>query len=124
MGGTSEVTFNLKTFTPVITVPNNKELETPKEIALVLGKEEIETPKLLELLLEIARAFNAKVHVLTIYKASIYKEEVMVESNENMLDYYLEHFYSEHNFEQNEDVEQGILDFVVEKEIDLLAIIL
>ncbi|MEM8929252.1 MAG: universal stress protein [Bacteroidota bacterium] len=108
---------------PIITVPYGSEAKTPKDIALVLGKEEIERPKVLGLLLGIARSFNAKVHVLTIYKESIYGEKVLVETNENTLEYYLEHFYAEHNFEKNQDIEKGILDYIEEKNIDLLVIL-
>lgn len=108
---------------PVVTIPFSAEAEVPKAIALVLGKEEIETPKVLSTLLDIARMFNARVHVLTIYKESIYKEKAIVESNENTLEYYLEHFYIEHDFQKNEDVEQGIYNYIKDKEIDLLAIL-
>ena len=108
---------------PIITVPYVYETKTPKEIALVLGKEEIEDPKVLGLLLQIARSFDAKVHVLTIYKESIYGEKTVVETNEDTLEYYLEHFYAEHNFEKNQDVEKGIYDYINEKNIDLLVII-
>ncbi|NKI31281.1 universal stress protein [Croceivirga thetidis] len=107
----------------MISVPFGTEASTPKEIALVLGKEEIENPHVLGLLLDIARSFDAKVHVLTIYKDSIYGEKVMVETNEETLEYYLEHFYAEHSFEKNQDVEKGILDYIEEKSIDLLAIL-
>ena len=108
---------------PVLTVPFGSETAIPKEIALVLGKEEIENPKILRLLLDVARTFNAKVHVLTIYKESIYEENVVVETNEESLEYYLEHFYSEHNFEKNQDIEKGILEYIEEKNIDLLTIL-
>ncbi len=108
---------------PIITIPFGSEVTMPKEIALVLGKEEIEDPKVLRLLLQIARTFNAKVHVLTIYKESIYGENVVVESNEETLEYYLEHFYAEHNFKKNQDIEQGIFDYIENKNIDLLAIL-
>ncbi|MEM8508873.1 MAG: universal stress protein [Bacteroidota bacterium] len=108
---------------PIITVPFGSEIKDPMEIALVLGKEEIENPKVLSLLLDVARTFNAKVHVLTIYKESIYGENAVVETNEESLEYYLEHFYSEHNFEKNQDIEKGILGYIDEKNIDLLAIL-
>ncbi|MEM1338608.1 MAG: universal stress protein [Bacteroidota bacterium] len=108
---------------PIITVPFGSEIKDPMEIALVLGKEEIENPKVLSLLLDVARTFNAKVHVLTIYKESIYGENAVVETNEESLEYYLEHFYSEHNFEKNQDIEKGILGYIEEKNIDLLAIL-
>ena len=113
----------LESDSPVISVPFGTEIEVPKEIALVLGKEEIEMPSVLSLLLDIARTFNAKVHVLTIYKESIYGEKAVVETNEDTLEYYLEHFYSEHNFQKNQDIEKGILDYIEEKNIDLLAIL-
>ncbi|BFP40210.1 universal stress protein [Flavobacteriaceae bacterium GF1] len=108
---------------PVISVPFGTQIQKPQAIALVLGKEEIEEPKVLGLLLDVARSFNAKVHVLTIYKESIYEEKVIVETNERTLEYYLEHFYAEHTFEKNEDIEKGILDYIEEKNIDLLAIL-
>lgn len=108
---------------PVITVPFSTKAEVPKEIALVLGKEEIEYPNVLSTLLDVARMFNARVHVLTIYKESVYKEKAIVESNENTLEYYLEHFYTAHDFQKNEDVEKGIYDYIKEKEIDMLAIL-
>jgi nucleotide-binding universal stress UspA family protein len=108
---------------PVLTVPYGGELDTPKEIALVLGKETIEHPTVLATLLDVSRMFNAKVHVLTIYKDSIYDEAVVVEDNEETLAYYLEHFYAEHTFEKNQDIEKGILEYIAEKNIDLLAII-
>ena len=108
---------------PVITVPFKTSTDVPKEIALVLGKEEIERPEVLALLLHIVRSFNARVHVLTIYKESIYAERAIVEGNEASLEYYLEHFYEEHTFEKNEDIEQGILNYIEEKGIDLLTIL-
>ncbi len=120
---TNTSTLVLNADCPVMTVPFGQELEPPKEIALVLGKETIEHPAVLGTLLDISRMFNAKVHVLTIYKDSIYEEAVVVEDNEETLEYYLEHFYAEHRFEKNQDIEQGILDYIAEKGIDLLAII-
>ncbi|WP_343487264.1 universal stress protein [Allomuricauda sp. d1] len=113
----------LEANSPVISVPYGTEINTPKHIALVLGKEEIERPKVLGVLLDVARTFNAKVHVLTIYKESIYGEKAVVETNENTLEYYLEHFYDEHYFSKNQDIEQGILEYIDNKDIDLLAIL-
>ena len=108
---------------PVISVPLGSESKRPEEIALVLGKEEIEDTSVLDFLLAVARSFNAKVHVLTIYAESVYAENVEVASNEDSLEYYLENFYVEHSFEKNQDVEQGIYNYLEEKDIDLLVII-
>ena len=120
---TNTSTLVLEADCPVITVPFGSETAIPKEIALVLGKEVIENPKILGLLLDIARTFNARVHVLTIYKESIYDENAVVETNEESLQYYLEHFYAEHNFAKNQDIEKGILEYIEEKDIDLLTIL-
>ena len=112
---------------PVLTIPFGTEAKPPQDIALVLGREEIEDTSVLELLLDISRLFNARVHVLTIYKGSIYEEEMTgstsSEKNEETLEYFLEHFYEEHVFTKNQDVEKGIFDYVEEKNIDLLAIL-
>lgn len=108
---------------PVISVPYGCGIKAPKEIALVMGKEEIDDKEVLRTLLDIARTFDSKVHVLTIYKESVYAEESIVDSTENLLEYYLEHFYVEHTFNKSEDVEEGILNYINRKNIDLLAIL-
>ena len=120
---TNTSTLVLEADGPVISVPYGTEVQVPKKIALVLGKEEIEQPKVLGVLLAIARMFDAQVHVLTIYKESVWGEKVVVESNENTLEYYLEHFYDQHHFSKNQDIEKGILDYIDKKDIDLLAIL-
>ncbi|HBU79763.1 MAG TPA: universal stress protein [Muricauda sp.] len=108
---------------PVISIPYGTEIKDPKNIALVMGGERIDDKEVLGTLLDVARTFDARVHVLTIYKDSIYDEEAVIESNENLLEYYLEHFYADHTFTKNEDIEQGILDYIKEKNIDLLTIL-
>ncbi|MEM9868404.1 MAG: universal stress protein [Bacteroidota bacterium] len=108
---------------PVLSVPYGCEIAQPKQIALLVGKEEIEDKEVLQMLLTIARTFDTKVHVLTIYKESVYAEEAMVDRTEHLLEYYLEHFYMEHSFNKNEDIEQGILNYINAKNIDVLAIL-
>ncbi|WP_318343920.1 universal stress protein [Flagellimonas baculiformis] len=108
---------------PVISIPYGCPIKEPKNIALVMGGEIIEDKEVLNTLLEIARTFDSKVHVLTIYKESVYEEEVVGDSTDNLLEYYLEHFYAEHNFSKNQDVEEGILEYIQEKDIDMLTIL-
>ncbi|MEM9646921.1 MAG: universal stress protein [Bacteroidota bacterium] len=108
---------------PVISVPYGCPIKEPKDIALVMGGEEIDDKKVLKTLLDVARTFNSRVHVLTIYKESVYAEDSVVDSTENLLEYYLEHFYVEHAFSKNQDVEEGILEYITKKKIDLLAIL-
>ena len=107
----------------VISIPFGSPVKVPKDIALVMGREEIDDKDVLKTLLDIARTFDSRVHVLTIYKESVYAEESIVDSTENLLEYYLEHFYEEHAFSKNQDVEEGILEYITKKNIDLLAIL-
>ena len=107
----------------VISIPYGCNNGAPKNIALLLGAEKIEDKEVLSTLLDLARTFDSRVHVLTIYKESIYDEKAIVETTEELLEYYLEHFYADHTFNKNEDIEQGILSYIEEKEIDLLVIL-
>lgn len=109
---------------PVLVVPENFEDFQIKNIALVLGKEEIDDREALETLLEVSRKFNAQVHVLTIENTSeMYGYSKADQTNENLLEYYLENFYSEHTFIENSDVVRGILSHATKKEMDLIAIL-
>jgi nucleotide-binding universal stress UspA family protein len=107
----------------VIAIPD-KELEfSIKKIALVLGKDKIEDRSVLETLLRITRRFNAKVVVLTVQnEEGIYGYSENDESNENLLEYYLEGFYSHHAFIENPDIVAGIDDYVTKNEIDMIAV--
>ena len=109
---------------PVLVVPENTKEFALKKIALTLGKEIIEDSPKLSVLLDITRRFNAQVHVLTIQgKNGHVGYSQADETNENILEYYLETFYSHHQFMDNEDVEKGIFDYVNDKEIEMLVII-
>ena len=109
---------------PVLVVPEKVEEFQVSKIALVLGKDEIDDPSVLGTLLETVRRFHAQVHVLTICNEDgTYGYSVTDEKNENTITYYLENFYSHHIFLENEDVVEGILDYVKNKEIDMIAIL-
>lgn len=109
---------------PVLVVPYGLENFKIKNIALVLGTEEIEDRKVLRTLLELARKFNAKVHVITIKnKPETYGYSEVDEKNENTLKYYLENFYSEHVYIENPDIVEGILSYASKKDIDIISIL-
>ncbi|MEK6155363.1 universal stress protein [Flavobacteriaceae bacterium 3-367] len=109
---------------PVLTVQGSAEEFKLKSIALVLGKDKIEDVEVLGTLLEVARRFNAMVHVLTVQnEPGVYGYSKADESNENVLEYYLENFYSHHMFMENPDVVAGIFNYAEEKDIDLIAIL-
>ena len=110
---------------PVLVVPaETREDFSLRKIALVLGPDEIDDPNLLHTLLQVSRRFNASVTVLTIAGEGQqfgYTEEE--EHNEHLLEYYLESFYSHHVYIKNEDVVQGIFDYVRDHDIDMVAIL-
>ncbi len=109
---------------PVLVVPWGYQDFKLKRIALVLGKEEIDDPEDLGLLLQFARRFNAKVHVITIKNQSgSYGYSEKEEKNEKAIEYYLEHFYTERVFIKNEDVVDGILTYASNCDIDLITIL-
>lgn len=107
---------------PVLVVPYGCAVKVPREIALLIGNERIEQPALLEMLLDIARTFDSKVHVLTIFKESILAEYGNDEQTEDTLAYYLEHFFAEHHFKKDDNIEEGIVDYIGKRNIDLLTI--
>lgn len=110
---------------PVLVVP----MDTPEEfslsrIALVLGPNEIDDPSLLATLLDVCRSYGARVTVLTIEnEPGTYGYSPEEERNERLLEYYLESFYSHHAYIKNENVVEGIFEYVDQHEIDMVAIL-
>ncbi|WP_373057792.1 universal stress protein [Zunongwangia sp. H14] len=108
---------------PVLVIPEKAKPFRLKTIILTLGKEKIADKDALYTLLEVSRRFGAEVHILTIDKektAMGYSEDD--ESNENTLQYFLEMFYSHHSFLENEDIEKGIMEYLDNHNVDMLAI--
>jgi nucleotide-binding universal stress UspA family protein len=117
-------TLVLEADCPVLVVPYNDKKFKIKHIALVLGKEKIDDTETLNTLLDVARKFNAKVHVVTIEnKPESYGYSNIDVENENALAYYLENFYEDHTFIKNPDVVEGIFSYVSKKDIDMITIL-
>lgn len=105
----------------VLVVPERTDTFAVKNIALALGKNEIDDSFALGTLHDVARKFGAKVHILTISN-----EEggiVTEDKNESILEYYLETLHYQYAFPKNTDIEEGIFEYVKEKDIDMLAIL-
>lgn len=123
-GTTNTSQLVLEADCPVLVIPKTAREFQLKNIALVLGKDEIEDTEVLATLLDVARSFNARVHVLTIEnEPGLYGYSQSEERNERLLEYYLESFYADHIFIENPDVVQGISDYAADKEIDMIAIL-
>lgn len=108
---------------PVLVIPEKVKPFRLNTIILTVGTEKIADRSPLYVLLDVSRKFKAQVHVLTVHKSSVtsgYSEDD--ESNENILQYFLEMFYSHHSFSESEDIEKGILEYIEKHDIDMLAI--
>ena len=107
---------------PVIVVPAGTEHFDVKKIALAIGKNEVDDPDALDVLLVIARNFDAKIHVLTIYDEG--DPDVYASTpNEEELRYHLERYYDRDAFVISSNIMDAIFDYVKEHDIDMLAII-
>ncbi len=114
----------LEAHCPVLVIPQTTSEFQVKNMALVLGREEIEDTAVLGTLLDVARRFNARVHVLTIKnEPGEYGYSPADEKNEKLLEYYLESFYAHHMYIENPDIVKGISEYAAEKEIDMIVIL-
>lgn len=107
---------------PVLLVPQKVEYQYINKILLTIDYKKIKDSGILNSLHQLARSYDAKVHVLYVGK----KEEVEKEEREhieNILDYFLETIDHYYDFSDLEDIEEGITKFIKEKKIDLLAMV-
>jgi nucleotide-binding universal stress UspA family protein len=106
---------------PVLVIPEKFSKFSISNIALALGPNIIDNSNGFQVLHDLARTFDAKVHVLTVNREG---ETVSFEDeNEEVLEYYLDSLLYFHAFPQNSDIELGITNYVDQNDIDLLAII-
>ncbi len=124
LGPTNTSKLVLEADCPVLVVPSDLGEFRLKNIALVLGKEVIDDTQDLSMLLEVSQRFNAKVHVITIKnRPETFGYSENDQKNENLIQYYLENFYSEHVFIENPDLVDGILNYATQRNIDVITIL-
>ena len=108
---------------PVLVIPEKSQGFNLRNIVLTTGEEKIPDRNVLFTLLEIARRFNAKVNLLTIGRdKKMMGDSEYDEFNEKTIEYFLEMFYSHHTFIANEDIVEGINQYLEKQHIDMLAI--
>jgi hypothetical protein len=107
---------------PVIAVPMSFEAFKLKNITLAIDKSEIEKPDLLTTLLVIARKFDAKINVLTIYDEDD-ADFLHERENESTLAYYFEKYYDSSSEIRSSNIADSIIEYDKKKAIDMLAII-
>ena len=107
---------------PVIAIPKSFNTFKLKNITLAIDKTEIENPELLTVLLAIARKFDAKIHVLTIYDEDD-KDFFKERENESALTYYFEKFYDKSSAIRSSNIAKSIIEYDKRKSIDMLVVI-
>ncbi len=106
----------------VLVVPEKATSFQIKNIALALDLEEFDNSFDLGIVHDIARWYDAKVHILTINN----RTDGSVPSDKkvaDMLEYYLDTLNFHYAFPKNTDIEKGIEKYVNENEIDMLVIL-
>ena len=106
---------------PVLVIPDQVKEFSLKNIALALGENIIDNSGGLQALHDLARTFDATVHVLTINRNG--ESPSIKAENQEVLEYYLESLLYFHAFPQNSDIEIGISDYLEANDIDMLAIL-
>lgn len=107
---------------PVLVIPHGVKYHAVNKILFTIDYKKIKDSGILNHLHQLARSYDAKVHVLYVGK----KEEVEKEEREhmeNILDYFLETIDHYYDFSDLKDIEEGINKFIKEKEIDLLSMV-
>jgi nucleotide-binding universal stress UspA family protein len=107
---------------PVLVIPHKVRYQELNKILFTTDYKELQDSNILKNLYQLAQSYDAKVHVLYVgEKAKIQKEER--ERLENTLEYFLETIDHYYDFSDQDDIEKGIVKFVKEKQIDLLAMV-
>ena len=108
---------------PVLSIPRTIEPSGKIEnIVLALDKNAINDSSSLGILHKLAREHDAKVHVLTI-ETEDEGHYIGSEASESVLEYYLETLDWKYVFPKNKSIEQGIIAYVEENNIDVLAVL-
>lgn len=118
-GPSKSATFIHSFDAPVLMVPSSQHFSTPRKIALCIDNHIIEDSSALKPLNDLAKWFDASVHLIRVAQEQDSTENV----NDDILNYYLETIAYNHQIIIDDDIEQGILSYVEENKIDLLAIL-
>lgn len=104
---------------PVMLIPDNYHETKIKRIAYANDFKDIKDSTVLKPLLELSQAMKAKVYLLHINRDNNVQDHA-----EASLEYYLDYVNHEYVCITSEDIEQAIMDFIREKKIDLLTVLL
>jgi len=107
---------------PVLVIPKAFNEYKLENITLAIDKTKLEQADILTILLVIARRFDAKIHVLTVYDEND-DDSLKDRENESTLEYYFERYYETSSITRSTNIAQSIIDYDTKRSIDMLAII-
>lgn len=106
---------------PVIALPEGADITKMTRIALAGDYKSIPNPELIKMVIELARAFYAQIHIIHIDKGDVVvKDQIDIARG---MEKYLKNTTHTFHFRKFEDIEDGLIAFSNEKKIDLLAMI-
>ena len=108
------------TDSPVMVIPEGSDRNKISTIAYANDFNNIRSSEALKPLLNLSRAFGAKVHIIHVCK----DDAVLNDNAESTIEYYLDHVDHEYVYIRTDDFVKSIQDYARDKNIDLLALLI
>lgn len=106
---------------PVITLPDEADISKMKHIALAGDYLSLPKPELIKMVIDIAKAFYAQIHIIHIDKGNVVvKDQIEIA---RAMERYLKNTNHSFHFRHFDNVEEGLLEFAKEMNIELLAMV-
>lgn len=106
---------------PVIALPEDADISRMKHIALAGDYRNVPAHDSIHLVTDIVRAFMGQLHIIHIDKGDVLvKDQIDIARN---MDKYLNHIKHSFHFRKFENVEEGLLEFAKEANIELIAMV-
>lgn len=118
--GTNTAGVIEKTQCPILVVPNESAFKVPKNIVFAYDYHDIPSRQELDLLFQIVEKFGSSIQILHIDQPDE-ETDLKKAASGVKVDHLFEGIKHEMFFMQNDDVEEAILDFVKQKESDMVV---
>lgn len=106
---------------PLVTVPPGIQFSSVKKIGLACDLERVEDTIPINEIKMLANDFNAELHVLNTGKTEVFDPAIVYESS--LLEEMMLPLKCHYNFITHENTDEGIIDFAVNNQIDLLIVL-
>lgn len=121
--GSTAVNILRHTNTPVITVPRHQAFYKLDKIALAVDFQEIQNKAVFNPLIEIARKFEAEIHIVHVFKEKPNTDEIKAEKEIKKLDELLQGVQHSFYIAGDHDVDKQLERYILNNDIKLLAML-